>query len=377
MSIFDDQEAPAPAKPRSRRRTVGWTSLIVALVLALGMSFIPLPYVIEQPGPVFNTLGTSDHDGSAVPLISISGTTTYPTAGSLDMLTVSVVGTPLSRPSWAEIIGAWFDSTRAVVPIDAIYPPSVSVDQQNAQNAAQMVDSQQEAIAAALTDLKIPFTSSQKVGVAQLTADSAATGILEAGDLIDSVNGSAVSTIDELKAAITANGDAAAATLVITRSGADQTVQVTPRKAADGSILLGIAAASADSFEFPFTVDIQLDNVGGPSAGMMFALGIIDQLTPGDLNGGAQVAGTGTITADGTVGPIGGIRQKLYGASESGATVFLAPASNCDEVVGHVPDGLKVFAVERLSDSLTVLNDLASGASTDSLPTCDTVQAAG
>ncbi|RFA09695.1 ATP-dependent serine peptidase containing a PDZ domain protein [Subtercola boreus] len=377
MSIFDDQEAAAPAKPRSRRRTIGWVSLIVALVLALGMSFIPVPYVIEQPGPVFNTLGTSDHDGSAVPLISISGVTTYPTAGSLDMLTVSVAGTPTSRPSWAEIVGAWFDSSRAVVPIDAIYPPSVTVDQQNAENAAQMVDSQQEAIAAALTDLAIPFTSSQKVGVAQVTADSAATGILEAGDLIDSVNGTAVSTIDQLKAAITANGDAAPASLVITRSGAEQTVEVTPKKAADGSILLGIAAASADSFEFPFTVDIQLDNVGGPSAGMMFALGIIDQLTPGELNGGAQVAGTGTITADGTVGPIGGIRQKLYGAAESGATVFLAPASNCDEVVGHVPDGLKVFAVQKLSDSLTVLNDLASGASTDSLPTCDTVQAAG
>ncbi|WP_233188962.1 PDZ domain-containing protein [Subtercola sp. Z020] len=361
---------------RSRRRTIGWTSLIAALALALGMSFIPSSYVIEQPGPVFNTLGTSDHDGSAVPLISISGAETYPTSGALDMLTVSVVGTPDSRPSWAEIVGAWFDSSRAVVPLEAIYPPSVTVDQQNEQNAAQMVDSQQEAIAAALTDLKIPFTSSQKVGVAQLATDSAAAGILEAGDIVESVNGTAVSTVDELKAAITANGDAAPASLVISRSGTEQTVQVTPKKAADGAILLGIGAAPSNTYEFPFTVDIQLDNVGGPSAGMMFALGIIDQLTPGELNGGDKVAGTGTITADGTVGPIGGIRQKLYGAEQSGATVFLAPASNCDEVVGHVPDGLKVFAVQTLSDSLAVLSDLSSGASTDSLPTCDTVQAA-
>ena len=146
-------------------------------------------------------------------------------------------------------------------------------------------------------------------------------------------------------------------------------MQVTPEKASDGSILLGIGAGA--TYQFPFTVDIQLDNVGGPSAGMMFALGIIDQLTPGELNGGKSVAGTGTISADGTVGAIGGIRQKLFGAVGSGATYFLAPASNCDEVVGHVPAGLRVFAVKTLSDSLTALGDISSGQGLDSLPTCN------
>ena len=380
MSIFGDQEtllppesSTGPRPPRSRRRTIGWLSLIAALLLALGMSFIPAPYVIEQPGPVFNTLGTSDHDGSPVPLISISGADTYPTAGALDMLTVSVVGTPSSRPSWAEIVGAWFDKTRAVVPIDAIYPPSVTVDQQNEENQAMMVDSQQEAIAAALGDLKIPYTTT--VTVAQLADGSPAAGILQTGDAITSVNGTAVSSVAELRAAVTANGDAAPATIGITRSGAPQLVQVTPTTSSNGSILIGIGAGA--TYTFPFTVDVQLDDVGGPSAGMMFALGIIDQLTPGELNGGQKVAGTGTIDADGNVGAIGGIRQKLYGAEESGASVFLAPASNCDEVVGHVPDGLKVFAVQTLGDSLAVLGDLSSGSSTDSLPTCDTVQAAG
>ncbi|RFA19966.1 YlbL family protein [Subtercola boreus] len=377
MSLFGETQPTEPAKPRSRRRTAGWVSLIAALVLALGMSFIPSPYVIEQPGPVFNTLGTSDHDGTAVPLITIQGATTYPTSGALDMLTVSVVGTPDSRPSWAEIVGAWFDTSRAIVPLEAIYPPSVSVDQQNEENAAQMVDSQQEAIAAALTDLKIPFTTTATVGVAQVADGSPATGILQSGDLIDSVNGTAVTTVDGLKAAVTANGDAAPATIVITRDSAESTVQVTPKAGDGGAVLLGIGAATTANYDFPFTVNIQLDNVGGPSAGMMFALGIIDQLTPGELNGGQKVAGTGTITADGTVGPIGGIRQKLSGAKQSGATVFLAPSTNCDEVVGHVPDGLKVFAVTTLSDSLTVLNDISSGTNTDSLPTCDTVQAAG
>ncbi|TIH36905.1 PDZ domain-containing protein [Subtercola vilae] len=365
--------APARASTRgSKRRTVGWVSLIAALALALGMSFIPSPYVIEQPGPVFNTLGTSDHDGTQVPLISISGATTYPTSGALDMLTVSVVGSPESLPSWAEIVGAWFDQSRAVVPVASIYPPTVTVEQQDQQNQAQMVNSQQEAIAAALTKMGTAFTTT--VSVAQVATDAPATNILKAGDTIDSVNSVAVTSVDTLRAAVTANGDAAPATLVITRSGAQQTVQITPQKASDGTILLGIAAAAA--YQFPFTVNIQLDNVGGPSAGMMFALGIIDQLTPGDLTGGQKVAGTGTISADGTVGAIGGIRQKLYGAEQSGATYFLAPASNCDEVVGHVPSGLTVFAVSTLTDSITALTDISSGSDTGSLPTCDSVQAA-
>jgi PDZ domain-containing protein len=104
---------------------------------------------------------------------------------------------------------------------------------------------------------------------------------------------------------------------------------------------------------------------------MMFALGIIDKLSDGQLNGGQKVAGTGTISADGTVGPIGGIRQKLFGARDAGADWFLAPASNCDEVTGHVPDGIRVFAVSTLDDSLTALKAISSGTGLDALPTCD------
>jgi PDZ domain-containing protein len=103
---------------------------------------------------------------------------------------------------------------------------------------------------------------------------------------------------------------------------------------------------------------------------MMFALGIIDELTPGSLTGGAHVAGTGTICADGVVGPIGGIVQKMAGARRAGATVFLAPASNCDEVVGHIPAGLHVFSVKRLSDALTALQRVAAHRATAGLPTC-------
>jgi PDZ domain-containing protein len=128
-----------------------------------------------------------------------------------------------------------------------------------------------------------------------------------------------------------------------------------------------------EAFSFPFQVKIQLQDVGGPSAGQMFALGIIDKLTDGQLNGGKHVAGTGTITASGTVGAIGGIRPKMYGARNAGATYFLAPASNCggnDGVRGHIPAGLTVFATSTLKQSIADLKAIASGTGLGSLPTC-------
>jgi PDZ domain-containing protein len=158
----------------------------------------------------------------------------------------------------------------------------------------------------------------------------------------------------------------------VTRGGSPIEASITPITSGDTSVLgIGVQA----SFEFPFDVTIQLDNVGGPSAGMMFALGIIDKLSEGELNGGENVAGTGTIAADGTVGPIGGIRQKLFGARDAGADYFLAPASNCDEVSGHVPDGIRVFAVATLGDSLAALTAISSGQGMDALPTCDSSSA--
>jgi PDZ domain-containing protein len=132
--------------------------------------------------------------------------------------------------------------------------------------------------------------------------------------------------------------------------------------------VIGIYAAIA--YDYPFDVKIQLDNVGGPSAGQMFALGIIDKLTEGSLTGGRHVAGTGTIDDQGAIGRIGGIRQKMSGAHRAGATIFFAPRGDCDEVVGHVPDGLSVYAVSTLKESLHDLEVIRSGGDTSALRTC-------
>lgn len=372
MALFPDV-APAPS-PRRRVRRAGWILLALALVGAFVLASVPAPYVIEQPGPVFNTLGTINSIGSSstaasrLALIDIPKQKTYPTGGSLDMLTVNVVGDRSNSPSWLEVAQAWLDPSRAVLPIDAVYPVGETVQQSNKQAAVDMQNSQKDAIAAALTSLGYPLTST--LTVAGFSPSSPSAGVLKDGDEIVSANGEMVTSVPGLRAAVASSGAGTPLAMVIKRTGVEQSVHITPVMSGGASPVPVIGVFPAVSYTFPFEVKIQLENVGGPSAGQMFALGIIDKLTPGKLNGGAAVAGTGTIDADGNIGAIGGIRQKLYGARAAGATWFLAPYSNCDEVTGHIPNGITVIAVKTLKDSLTALAAIRSGGSTGGLLGC-------
>jgi len=371
VALFDENTTiqPAPRQRMSRRAVAGVWALAVAMVILLVITFLPTSYVIQQPGPVYNTLGTAmNADGDEVPLISVDGAQTYPTDGSLDLLTVQVQGNREHTPSWFELAMAWFDPSKAVLPIDAVFPAGQTTEQRNEESAAMMVDSQQEATAAALSELG--YDVGAKLSVHSVIDGSAADGVLEEGDLILSADGEEVTDATSLRTVIN-DGGGAPVELVIERDGAQQTVSITPKEStADGQTTWLIGVTLITDYDFPIDVTIQLNNVGGPSAGMMFALGIIDTLTPGELNSGEQVAGTGTITADGTVGPIGGIRQKMWGAVDAGAEWFLAPDANCDEVVGHVPGDLRVFSVKTLDDSLKVLQTVSDGGDLDALPTC-------
>ena len=345
--------------------------MLVTLIVAI----VPSPYVIEQPGPVFDTLGQVEVKGKEVPLIDIADATTYPTSGSLNMLTVSINGNRDNRLNWFQVASAWFDSSKAVVPLDSVYPEGVTVEQSNEQSQTDMQNSQQEAIAAALSQLGYDFTTTLEV--VDVGEGAPADGQLESGDTIVSVDGQTFTDVTGLKAAIAANGVDTPASVVISRDGVEQTLAITPVMSTGASPAPIVGITVKGNFVFPIDVTIQLENVGGPSAGQMFALGIIDKLTTGELTGGQDIAGTGTITGDGTIGPIGGIRQKLYGARDAGADYFLAPASNCDEVTGHVPDGIRVFAVATLDDSLAALSAISSGDGMDALPSCDATTAAG
>ena len=364
MALFDDDPSPRP-QGRSRRERIGWIALGVAAAIGLTFALLPSPYVIEQPGPVYDTLGVAEHEGEEVPLIEIPDAETFPTDGELNLLTVTVLGRPGQTPNWLDVLGAWFDRTRSVVPVEAIFPPGVTDADRDAQNTAAMVDSQQDAIAAALVELGYDFP--RDVTVAGVLDDSPAAGVLEEGDIITEVNGTAVNSVDELRAAVRENGGGTPASLLVVRDGEEQVIEVTPVER-DGSVVLGVGVRM--DYEFPVDVELQLDNVGGPSAGMMFALGIVDKLTPGAMTGGEIVAGTGTIDSAGEVGAIGGIRQKLWGAEDAGADWFLAPASNCDEVTGNVPDGLSVFAVSNLDEARTIVEAIGEGADTSAFASC-------
>lgn len=372
MTLFDENVSvvPAPRRRLNRSTLFGVWSLVVATLILFVLTFLPSPYVIQQPGPVLDTLGTSPNaDGEEVPLITVPGEEDTASEGQLDLVTVQINGNRQRTPTWPELAQAWFDPSRAVVPVDRIFPAGQTTEQRNAENAVLMSDSQVEASAAALRELG--YDVPQEIVVGSVEDDGAASGVLDLGDVITSVNGAPATNVDEVRTAVQAAAGAPVV-LGIERDDQAQEVTVTPQEGAIGGEpqwLLGVTLGLA--FDLPVDVTIQLNNIGGPSAGMMFALGIIDKMSPGDLTGGQHIAGTGTIDAAGTVGGIGGIRQKLYGARDAGATSFLAPQANCNEVVGHVPDGVRVFAVSTLEDSLNVLQAIRDGGDLDALPACD------
>lgn len=346
-------------RPRRLRRA-GWGALTATALASLGLAFVPSPYVVEVPGPSFDALGATD----AGPLITIEGTDTYPTEGELRLLTIAWFGSPQRPLTWIDVAQSYLDPADAIIPMDAAFPPGISVEQSNEEGRTQMQNSQQAAVAAALLHEGHEITSD--VRVAGVIAGSPAEGLLREGDQILRVNGDDAFDVVSIRASIAAVDGAASFDIV--RDGEPMTVQVTP--IVEGQDRL-VGIYPSHEFTFPFEVDIELPNVGGPSAGMMFALGIVDELTPGAMTAGTHWAGTGTIAARGDVGPIGGIVQKLHGALDAGATHFLAPVENCAEVVGHVPAGLTVFAVDDLDDAITAIETVAMNADTSALPTCE------
>ena len=356
-------ESYDPAGPSPWRSYLGYGALLAGVVGVVLFANSPSPYVVERPGPVYDTLGeVESSDGDEVPLIEIPDATTYPTSGRLDLLTVYVDGSRENPLPWLEVARAWFDPSRAVLPVDTVYPEGQTEEELNEQSAVAMESSQEDAVAAALSELGIPFSS--LLTVAEVVDGAPSDGILEAGDEILTAAGDPVADVDGLRSVLAGAGVGTAVELGIRRGGVELAVEiVTGASEQDGSPMIGITVSSA--YDFPIDVRIQLENVGGPSAGMMFALGIYDKLTPGKLTGGEHIAGTGTIDGDGDVGAIGGIVQKMYGAQDAGAAWFLAPAANCAEVAGHIPAGLEVFAVDDLDRAITAVESITSGDTAD------------
>jgi PDZ domain-containing protein len=361
MTFFQRQRGGSKAMV-SAKRGLGF---FVGLTFFLGLVtlvVLPTPYLIERPGPTFDVLGEIDGE----PVIQIKNQQSYESEGQLDVLTVSIVGRPERTPSWIEIGFAWLDAKQKVVPVEALYPPNRTSEEVRAESSAMMEVSQQDAVAAALGHLK--YETPREIYIAQVTADSPSSGKLVAADFVISVDGQRLTSIEQLRSIVGAWDEKASVEVTVNRNGVEITEEVIPVKDAEGNYRLGILVGY--KYDFPVDVELQLGEVGGPSGGMMFALGIIDRLTPGDMTGGLHIAGTGTIVQSGEVGPIGGVVLKLHGAKAAGATVFLAPAGNCPEVVGNEPDGLRVVKIEKLSDAVSALEKISKNQDLASLPSC-------
>jgi PDZ domain-containing protein len=337
------------------------TLLIASVGTAAGIAvsvLIPVPYVIFGPGPTLNTLGST----SGKPLITISGHPTYPTSGHLNMVTVGVTGGPGVKLNIFRALAAWLNPDEAVVPESEVFPPDQSAKQSQQQDTQEMTSSQQLATAAALTELHIPYAT--EVTVVQAVSGYPADGVLKAGDVITAVDGKTVTGPSSLTGLIYAHPAGSTLALTIDRNGTTRQVRV-GTKESGGHPVMGVEIQ--EQYKFPFTVTISVGGIGGPSAGMMFALGIIDKLTKLDLTGGKFIAGTGEITASGQVQAIGGIQQKMVGARNAGATYFLTPASNCSDTTGATPAGLHLVKVSTLSQAVTYLEDIKAG---QAVPSC-------
>jgi PDZ domain-containing protein len=336
----------------SVRRVVRRALVLLGVLGVVAAGSSPAPYVIEMPGPTFNALATMDGRD----IISIEGAKTYPGEGNFDVLTVQTRGGPESLPSWFEVFWAQLSPENEVVEYSKIYPPGVTKEEQKAETTKMMLDSQRDAIAVALRNQGYQIDS--VVAIDSIKKDGPGFGKLKVDDQILSVNNVEVKWYEDITNVIADSGGKAVEIKVL-RQGQEKTVSVTPVLDTDGKYRVGIFVGYR--YDFPLTVKIDLGNVTGPSGGLMFSMSIVDLLSPGALNGGKYVAGTGTIAPDGSVGPIGGIRLKMIAAKNAGAVYFIGPMSNCDEMVGNVPAGLKARAVETLDDALDFMSDVRDG----------------
>ncbi len=264
-----------------------------------------------------------------------------------------------------QAVAGWLSGSRTVRPAEVVFPPDVTQDQLEQQNQAAMTSSQENATVAALEELGYDVPAD--LLVAGTVEGTGAEGVVEEDDVLVTFQGAPVGSYTELVADLARTEPGTVVTLGVLRDGDPLDVEVTTGERPDGGSQLGVFIDP--DFDLPVDVAIRIEDIGGPSAGLMFALGIVDRLTPEDEVAGEVVAGTGTMDVDGQVGAIGGIRQKLAGAERDGARWFLAPADNCPEVVGHVPDGLRVVRVATLAEGREAIEAIGAGAA-DGLAGC-------
>ncbi|OYO19472.1 protease [Enemella dayhoffiae] len=344
-----------------------WAALASALcfvILALLIALVPVPYVVYSKGRAYDVLGTRA-DGR--PLLDITGVPTYPTTGQLDMTTVSVTRSDAAT-SLPEAILAYWLPRRDALPRDSVYERGKTSEQVRTEERQMMDTSQQDAVVAALRAANQPVT--EMAVVSAVTVSGPANGRLRPGDLFLSVDGLPVRTPDDVRRVVQRRSPGDVVKLQVLRDRVEQRVDVTttPSRREPKIPVLGVDIGIGYRYEPQVDFGVSAD-IGGPSAGLVFALGIYDRITPGDLMQGREVAGTGTITASGSVGPIGGIQEKIAGAEEAGASVFIVPAANCRDLTG-LQTRLNLIRAASLTEAVDGLRAAADPATAASVPRC-------
>jgi PDZ domain-containing protein len=309
----------------SQRTRAGLLALCLLAVLWGTAFFVPLPYVTYYPGPTVDILAADDGKET----VQVSGHKAYYDDGELRMTTV-YVSTPQEHVTLPSLLKAYFDDDAAVWPRSSVYAPDETDESNDRQSAVAMVSSQDTAIAAALTELGDEVDPI--VEVLDVTPGLPAEGKLEVRDVLLEVGGTKITDAQDVIDAVDGAPAGEPIRFVVRRGDEEVTTDITPEKV-DGDLRIGITPGVG--FDFPYRVSVDIaDNIGGPSAGLMMSLAIFDTLTPGSMTDGFDVAGTGTITPAGKVGPIGGIQQKIAAARDAGADLFFVPADNCDGIGG-------------------------------------------
>lgn len=337
--------------------------LVLLLAAAIFGRSVKVDYVVVSPGPAINTVGYLE-DGSR--LVQVKGENTFPTDSDLYFTTVRILGGPERGISAWEWGSGLVDPNARVLPVEEVFNSDRGGVEAADLNASLMEVSQETAIAVALRSLgeEVP----KENVVTRVVRGMPADGALQLKDVILSVDGTQTESLEKLVAAFGGLKVGDEATIEVRRYGRETTVTL---KVADiGSGRAGIGVGIEPQYDYPFEVRVDAGQVGGPSAGLMFALAVRDRLTPGTMTNGESVAGTGTISDSGKVGPIGGIQMKMVAAHEAGAEWFFAPGANCSDAVSNVPDDLHVVAVADFDDAVTAVKSIARG-ETANLPSCE------
>ena len=342
VSSFETTSEETPPARSLASRWARLSFLVPVAALALIAFVVRIPYYVVSPGPARDVQ----------PLIQVEGRQTFPSKGHFLLTAVSV-----NEANVYEAFAAWLDPAKAVVEEAAIVPPGRTEEQEIEFARSQMDTSKIDATIVALTEhAGYPDRHGPGALVEEVFAGTPADGKLFPGDVILSVDGERVDDPGEVGRRIVRSGEGKQLLFTVRPLGEEDTreVRIAPARIADiKRPVIGVSMVR----NFPFSVSIQSGDIGGPSAGLMWTLGLIDLLTPGDLTRARIIAGTGEIAPTGEVGPIGGVEQKVQAAEEAGAKVFFAPSANV-RAARSVADGILVVPVRSYVDALNYLRRL-------------------